>query len=187
MASERVGRTGPTPIRVIACCVQVLVPLLALAISPAFPVGAAETFTDPQNGFSFQAPDGWQQDLSAANPGLIVQYLTTDPAGAFNVTATPLPDGTTIDAVPPLIIARLQVDFGDFQQANLGPASVAGEQGAELDYTATNSVGTVVATAQIMVQHNGILYLLTLAAQPQDIAAIQTTGAPILLSWQWLS
>jgi hypothetical protein len=38
-----------------------------------------------------------------------------------------------------------------------------------------------------MVQHNGILYLLTLAAQPQDIAAIQTTGAPILLSWQWLS
>jgi hypothetical protein len=93
----------------------------------------------------------------------------------------------TIDAVPQLIIARLQTTFSDFQQTNLGPASVAGEQGAELDYTATNSVGTVVSTAQIMVQHNGILYLLSLAAQPSDIGAIQTAGATILLSWQWLS
>jgi hypothetical protein len=185
MAFDTRGRTGPTPIAVIACCLQVLAPLLALAI-PALPVGA-ETFTDPQNGFSFQIPDGWQQDLAASNPGLVVQYLATNPDGAFNVTATPLPDGVTIDAVPQLIIARLQTDFGDFQQTSLGPASVGGEQGAELDYTATNSVGTVVATAQIMVQHNGTLYLLSLAAQPPDIGAIQTAGATILLSWQWLS
>jgi hypothetical protein len=165
----------------------VLVPILALAIPSALSVRAAETFTDPQNGFSFQIPDGWQQDTTASNPGLVVQYLATNPDGAFNVTATPLPDGVTIDAVPQLIIARLQTDFGDFQQTGLGPASVGGEQGTELDYTATNSIGTVVATTQIMVQHNGTLYLLSLAAQPPDIGAIQTAGATILLSWQWLS
>lgn len=187
MAFDIRGRTGPTPITVIVCCLQVLAPLLALAIPAALPVAAAETFTDPQNGFSFQVPDGWQQDVAAANPGLVVQYLATNPDGAFNVTATPLPDGVTIDAVPQRIIARLQTNFSDFQQTSLGPASVAGEPGAELDYTATNSIGTVVATAQIMVQHNGTLYLLSLAAQPPDIGAIQTAGATILLSWQWLS
>ncbi|MGI8855604.1 MAG: PsbP-related protein [Thermomicrobiales bacterium] len=187
MAIDRRDRTGSTPITVIVCCVQVLVPLLMLAIPPALPVGAAETFSDPQNRFSFQIPDGWQQDLTASNPALVVQYLTTNPDGAFNVTATPLPDGITIDLVPQLVIARLQKDFSDFQQTSLGAASVAGEQGAELDYTATSSAGTVVATAQILVAHNGTLYLLTLASQPQDIGAIQTAGIPILLSWQWLS
>lgn len=160
---------------------------LAFAILSASSVGAATTFTDPQNRFSFTLPDGWQQDTAASNPGVIVQYLIANPDGAFNVAATLLPDGTTIDAVSPLIIARLQRDFSDFQQTNIGTASVAGEPGIELDYMATPAGGTLVATAQIMVQHNGILYLLTLAARPPDIGAIQMASAPILLSWQWLS
>ncbi len=180
-------RTGPTRIGSVACCIQIVVALLAVVAAPALPVGATTTFTDPQYRFSFQVPDGWQQDTTAANPGLIAQYLATNPDGAFNVTATPLPDGTAIESIAPLVIARLQKDFGDFQQTNSGPASVADEPGTEVDYTATNGVGTLVATAQILVVHNGILYFLTLATQPQDIGAIQTAGAPILLSWQWLS
>ena len=164
-----------------------LLMLLALVISVSPPVGAMTTFTDPQNGFSCTLPDGWQQDTAASTPGFVVQYITSNPDGAFNVTSTPLPDGTTIDAVPPLVIARLQQTFSDFQQTNIGPATVAGEQGTELDYTATSSAGTLLATSQIIVQHNGTLYFLTLAARPEDIGAIQTAGAPILLSWQWLS
>lgn len=161
--------------------------LFSLAALTAFTVGAAETFTDPQSRFSFPIPDGWQQDTTAANPGLVVQYITSNTDGAFNVAATPLPDGTTIDAVPPLVVARLQSTFADFQQTNIGPATVAGVQGTELDYTATSSAGTLVATAQILVQHQGTLYFLTLAARPEDIGAIQTAGIPILLNWQWLS
>jgi hypothetical protein len=163
----------------------ILVTLVALVVLPALPVGAT-TFTDPQNRFSVDLPDGWQQD-SADNPGVIVQYLTANPDGAFNIVATPLPDGTTIDAVPQLIIARLSQQYGDFQQTNLGTATIAGEQGSELDYTATSSAGVLLATSQIIVQHSGTLYLLTLAARPEDIGAIQTAGIPILLSWQWLS
>ena len=124
-------------------------------------------------------PDGWQPDRAAANPGLAAQFLTTNPDGAFNVSTTPLPDGITIDAVPQLVIARLSQQFGDFQQTNLGIATIAGEQGSELDYTATNRAGTVVATSQIMVQHQGVLYLLTLAARPEDIDTIRTAGVPI--------
>ncbi len=161
--------------------------IFILAISLAPSVGAETTFTDPQNRFSFTIPDGWQQDTAASNPGIVVQYLTTNPDGAFNVAATPLPDGLAIDAVPPLIVARLQQQFSDFQQTNIGPANVAGEQGVEVDYMATPNGGTLIATAQIIVQHNGTLYFLTLAARPPDIDAIQTAGVPILLSWQWLS
>ena len=163
-----------------------LIALVTLVTLPALPVGATTTFTDPQNRFSVDLPDGWQQDSTATNGGIIVQYLTTNPDGAFNVSATPLPNGTTIDAVPQLIIAGLSQQFSDFQQTNLGPATVAGEQGSELDYTATPSGGTLLATSQIMVQHNGILYLLTLAARPDDISAVETAAIPILLSWQWL-
>ena len=170
--------------RVIA---RILTALVVLVTLWALPVGAATTFTDPQNTFIFAVPDGWQPDMSAANPGIVVQYLTTNPDGAFNVTTAPLPDGITIDAVPALVISRLSQQYADFQQTNLGTATVAGEPGSELDYTATNSNGTLIATAQIMVQHNGTLYFLTLAARPEDISAIQNAGAPILLSWQWLS
>ena len=164
-----------------------LVALVALITFPALPARATTTFTDPQNRFSVDIPDGWQPDRTAANPGLAAQFLTANPDGAFNVSTTPLPDGITIDAVPQLIIARLSQQFGDFQQTNLGTATVAGEQGSELDYTATNSAGTVVATSQIMVQHQGVLYLLTLAARPEDIDTIRTAGIPILDSWQWLT
>lgn len=166
--------------------VLALFAFLALIVATGTPVGAADTFTDPQGRFSFPIPDGWQPDTAASGTGLIVQYLTADPSGAFNVTANPLPDGVSFDAVPQLVIVRLQKDLGDFQQTNLGPTSVAGEQGAELDYTATNSAGILLAVAQIMVPHNGIIYLLTLAARPEDIGAIQTAGIPILLNWQWL-
>lgn len=74
-----------------------------------------------------------------------------------------------------------------YQQTNSSPASVAGEQGVELGYTATSSDGTLVAVSQILAPHNGTLYFLTLAAKPQDIGAIQTASIPILSSWQWLS
>lgn len=161
--------------------------LAALITISVFPVKAAATFTDPQNRFAFLVPDGWEPDTTAANPGLIVQYVTSNPDGAFNVVATALPDGTTIDAIPQLVIVRLSQRFSDFQQTNLGAATVAGEQGSEVDYTATSSAGTLLAVAQIMVQHNGTLYFLTLAARPEDISAVQTAGIPILLSWQWLS
>lgn len=165
----------------------ILIVLLALVTTLPFSVGAATTFTDPQNTVSFQVPDGWQQDTTAANPGLIVQYITTNPSGAFNLVSAVLPDGTTLDAAILRVIAGLQAQYSDYQQTNLSSVTVAGEQGTELDYTATSSAGTLVAVSQILVPHNGILYFLTLAAQPQDIGAIQTAGAPILLSWQWLS
>lgn len=162
-----------------------MVALLASITATAISVGAAETFTDPQNRFAFAVPDGWQQDTTASGSGVVVQYRTANPDGAFNVTAAPLPDGVTFDMVPQLIVARLQMEYGDFLQTNLIPATVAGEQGMELDYTATNSDGTLLAVAQIMVPHKGTLYLLTLAARPADIAAIQTAGLPIVQSWQW--
>lgn len=160
-------------------CTALILALVVLVTFPALLVGATTTFTDPQNRFSMDIPDGWQPDRAAANPGLAAQFLTTNPDGAFNVSATPLPDGITIDAVPQLVIARLSQQFGDFQQTNLGIATIAGEQGSELDYTATNRAGTVVATSQIMVQHQGVLYLLTLAARPEDIDTIRTAGVPI--------
>ncbi len=182
-------RTVPTPVRAIACSRGFLVAFLALVTLvalPALPVGATTTFTDPQGRFSVLLPDGWQQDTAASSPGLIVQYLTMDPNGAFNVAATAMPDGVTIADVAQRVGARLQQDYSDYQQTNSGPASVAGESGVELDYMATSGEGALLAVSQVLVQHNGTLYFLTLAAKPEDIGAIQTAGAPILLSWQWL-
>ncbi|MGI8688705.1 MAG: DcrB-related protein [Thermomicrobiales bacterium] len=182
-------RTVPTLVRAIARSRGFLAMFLALVTLVALPVltvGATTTFTDPQSRFSVLFPDGWQQDTAASNPGLIVQYLTMDPNGAFNVAATVMPDGMTIDAVAERVGARLQEQYSDYQQTNSGPASIAGEPGTELDYTATSGDGILLAVSQVLVQHNGTLYFLTLAAKPEDIGAIQTAGAPILLSWQWL-
>jgi len=182
-------RTVPTPVRAIARSRGFLVAFLALVTLvalPALPVGATTTFTDSQGRFSVLLPDSWQQDTAASNPGLIVQYLTMDPNGAFNVAATAMPDGMTIADVAQRIGARLQQQFSDYQQTGSGPISIAGEPGTELDYTATSGDGTLLAVSQVLVQHNGMLYFLTLAAKPEDIGAIQTAGAPILLSWQWL-
>ena len=187
MTGDTRHRTVPARVRAIMHYSRFLVVLLALVALPALPVRATTSFTDLQGRFSVLLPDGWQQDTTASNPGLIVQYLTTNPNGAFNIAATPLPDGVTIDDIAQRVSARLQQQYNDYQQTNSSPSSVAGEQGVELDYTATSGDGTLVAVSQILAPHNGTLYFLTLAAKPQDIGAIQTAGIPILSSWQWLS
>jgi len=97
------------------------------------------------------------------------------------------PDGMTIDAAVQGVGARLRQQYPDYRQTNIGPTSVAGEPGTELDYTATNSDGTVVAVAQTIVQRNRTLYLVTVAAKPQEIGAVQLAAAPILASWRWLA
>lgn len=164
-----------------------LIGLIALVALPALAVGAADGFTDPQGRFAFDLPDNWQRDDTVASPGLIVQYATADPDGAFSVTAAPLPEGVTIDMVPGLVGARLQAQYPDFQKTDLAPTSVAGEPGAELDYTATGPEGQLLAVAQTLVAHNGTLYLLTVAAKPEALDAGRRAAAPILASWRWLA
>jgi hypothetical protein len=185
MAIETRHRTAATSRGAIAR-ILFLIASVAFVALPALSIRAAGGFTDPQARFAFDLPDGWQEDTAASNSGLIVQYLTANPDGAFSVTAAPLPDGVTVDAAVQAIGARLQQQFNDYQQTNTGPASVAGEQGVELDYTATNGDGTLLAVSQVIVPHNGTLYLLTMAAQPPDIGAVQSAAAPILTSWRWL-
>ncbi|MDQ6602944.1 MAG: hypothetical protein M3Z19_09480, partial [Chloroflexota bacterium] len=90
MTDDTRHRTVPARVKAIMHYSRFLVVLLALVALPALPVGAATTFTDLQGRFSVLLPDGWQQDTTASNPGLIVQYLTTNPNGAFNIAATPL-------------------------------------------------------------------------------------------------
>ena len=106
-----------------------LIALVTLVTLPALPVGATTTFTDPQNRFSVDLPDGWQQDSTATNGGIIVQYLTTNPDGAFNVSATPLPNGTTIDAVPQLIIAGLSQQYQRLSANESRPSHRRGRAG----------------------------------------------------------
>jgi hypothetical protein len=147
--------------------------------------GSRGQFTDLQGRFGFALPDGWVRDAAASAPGLVAQYRTAHPDGAFSVTAAPPPAGVTIDAVPQLVEARLRGQYPDYRQTGLGPASVAGEPGAELDYTATAADGQLLAVAQTLVAHNGTLYLITVAAKPSDSDTVRQAAAPMLASWRW--
>ena len=174
-----------------------VVALLTVVGLPTPAVSADSTYTNPGNTVRIQVPDTWR--MRATTPGgpdstLVVpstSWDTTNPAGAFNISATETYILTTFAVVdnglinPGYFAMGGQTSSFELQQGPLS-LNIAGEPANELDFIGQDDAGNQMATDVFSVAHKDNTYVLLFTARPEDIDALKAAGASVLTKWQWL-
>jgi hypothetical protein len=143
------------------------------------------TYTDAQGRFSFSRPSAWTQQ-SPPGQDIVVQFNGNSPLLSANIVVTPLPSAVSPDQYLPLVLNQLKTSFPDMATIGTTQTSVGGEQGTQIDYTATAS-GTKVYFSQIYVIHKGTAYVLTLACQQADVDQAKQQAGVVIQTWKFLT
>ncbi len=157
---------------------------------------SAASYADPQGRFSFTVPDGWQQapPPSGLNlpqgtsfaVGYMVPALKTNnfPTNVSIVTIT-LPAAAPLADVASGALSQLAQTPG-YQAVGSGLTNLTlgGKPAAMFQYTLTDQ-GKTAHLEQIVTLNGTTAYLITLAADPADFAALAQQAGPMLSSWAW--
>ena len=157
--------------------------MLLLGLVVAALVAADTNYTCPDNSCAFTVPDSYTEASNDAT-----QIIFQDPAsgGVFSVAVT---DGSAYasldDAVNNLDSQNVAKDSYQAGPNNRQNTIVAGNPATLLEYTANNSNGLLVETANFISIYQGKLYQLIFVTTPDQEDAFVANAKPVFDSWQF--
>jgi hypothetical protein len=153
--------------------------------TPTVP-SAGRRYTDPDRGFSFIVPDGWQQQQTHVT-GIAVQYVADGLRGDVNIVTEDAP-GVTLELYVAATIANIKRTYPDmtFDTKGVQAVVVGGKAAQQYEFSGTVRQ-TPIQMVQIVVINSGTAYVITFTVATRDAAALADQMNRMIRSFDFIA